>query len=302
MADQDEDWKKFLAATEEDPEEVETDDELEDEPDDAEEEDEEKDPKKSKKGKGDDADPEKDDPEKDDDDEEEDADEDEDPDDKDYKPRLKQFLNKDGSLNVEKIESSYIENGKEAVKLNNKVKEVEGNYNGLLAAIKAKPDVAKLLFGEEGAKKLLDDSSINTAQPGSQAAADTMSHPLLQHLEAQMNNASKKEYDDFVEAHPESVADPQKARLIGEFLEEHGQVYRRQHNGEIPSMKESLEAAYRYYGWDSDIKKKEDVAIAAKKKAATRPTSNSKHKASKKDITKGEEFFAKKLGVTLKKS
>lgn len=287
MAVSDDDWRKFLDSTEEDPEEVETDDELEDETEDDEEAEAEKKTKKPEKGEEENSD---DEGEGDDPDEEEAGD----PADKGtYTPRLKQFLTKDGTLDAKKIEDAYVESGKQAVALNKKVEEIEGNYNSLLEAIKAKPEVAKALFGEEGAKKLTN------SQPAS-GGGDLPQHPLLQHLEAQMKNNSTAEYNEFVELHPESVTDPEKARKIGSFLKTHGAIYREEHNGEIPSMKESLEAAYRYYGWDLEIKGKEDIATAAKKTAATRTTPQGKRQATKKETSQGEQFFAKKLGVKLK--
>lgn len=294
MADQDEDWKKFLDSTEEDPEEVETEDDSEDET----EEDDPKDKKpakKSDKDEDDNPDDEEDSEEEDDSDEEDAAKAD------DYKPRLKQFLNKDGSLNAKKIEDAYVESGKQAVELNKKYEDLSGRFDQLLGAIKAKPDIAKTLFGEEGAKKLANDTSIETSGSGGGGGNQEPANPLLQHLDAQLKNASKREYNEFVEAHPEAVTDPEKARKIGEFLKVHGEVYRRENNGEIPSMKESLEAAYRYHGWDLEIEGKEDVATAAKKAAATRTTPRGgKSKASKSEIQKGEQFFANKLGVKLR--
>lgn len=308
MAVSDEDWKAFMDSTELDPDEVETDDELEDEPDDQEEDDPKADPKKSKKDEEEDPD----DPEEDDDSEEEDEDdpeEDDDPakkkgGDDDYKPRLKQFLNDDGTLNAKSIEDAYVESGKQAVQLNSDLRQSREDYTELLGAIKANPEAAKLLFGEDGAKKLAENSNIpKGGTPGGNGGndVDLSSHPLFKHLEAQMNNASRKEYEEFVDAHPEAVTDPKKAELIGEFLKVHGEMYRRTHNGEIPSMKDSLEAAYRYHGWDTEIKSKEELATAAKKTAATRKNGGAKKTATKKEVSKGEEFFARKLGVTLKK-
>jgi hypothetical protein len=297
MAQLDEDWKKFLDATEEDAEEVETvdaedeteeiegadnDDSAESDEDDEEEtdeedaDDEEADPKKDKKAKK----------------EKSDADT--------YKPRLKQFLNDDGSLNAKKIEEGYIESGKQAVKLNTRVEELtesEGklrtDYSALLEAIKAKPDIAKALFGEEGAKKLASSQPLT-------AKKTEETNPLLKHIEAQMNNASEKDYNEFVKAHPEAVTDPEKARKIGSFMKLYGSNYRDEHNGEIPPMKEALEAAYKFHGWDLKVKKKEDVAIAAKKVASTRSSGNARRPATKKQAEMGEQFFAQKLGVKLK--
>jgi len=302
MAVSDEDWKSFMDSIDEEPEEVETGDESEDENEDLEDQDQEDDQDKSKKGD------ESDDDDSGEDDEEDDSEEDDDDkedDDKDqYSPRLKQFIKSDGTYDLEKAEKSYIESGKQAVQLDKDLKEVRENYGELLGAIKAKPDVAKALFGEAGAKQLLENDRIPTGgspSSGSGDQIDISSHPLLKHLEAQMNNASRKEYEDFVEAHPEAVTDPSKAEKIGDFLKLHGAMYRKDHNGEIPGMKDSLEAAFRYYGWDLETKKNEELATAAKKTAATRRSGGAKKSATKKEVTKGEEFFARKLGVTLKK-
>lgn len=295
MAVPDEDWKHFLDSTKEEPEEVETD-----------EEDEPEDPKKAAKSDQDDPDEkDEDDPDEEDDSKQDDDSKKDDPSNKKtgddtYKPRLKQFLNDDGSLKAKEIEDAYVESGKRAVTLDKQVKDLteqfEGmrtDYGALLDAIKAKPDIAKALFGEEGAKKLAN-SQPASAQPAKQT------DPLLQHLSAQMTRQSRTAYDEFVKAHPEAATDPEKARLIGEFLEIHGATYRKQHDGEIPSMKESLEAAYRYYGWDLEVEKKESVATAAKNAAATRSSGTAKRSATKKETTLSEEFFAKKLGVKLK--
>lgn len=301
MAVSDEDWKNFLDSTELDPDEVETDPEedLEDEPQDDPEDKPKADPKKSTE----DEEENPDDPEEGDDPEEDEEDPEEDPKPSDYQPRLKQFLKEDGTVDLENLEKSYIESGKQAVKLDNDLKQIRSDYGELLGAIKANPEVAEKLFGKEGAKSLIENNNIPTGgNPGGKGGGSdpVASHPLLRHLEAQQANASRREYEEFVEAHPEAVTDPEKARKIGTFLKKHGEIYREENNGEIPSMKESLEEAYRYYGWDLEIKKKEDVAVAAKKTAATRRTPSAKRAATKKEASMGEQFFANKLGVKLK--
>ncbi len=300
MAVSDEDWKNFMDSTELDPDEVETGDDPEDETEDPnEEEDPKVDPKKSKE----DVEEDPDDPEEGDDPEEdEEEDPKKDPKPSDYQPRLKQFIKDDGEYDLETAEKSYIESGKQAVKLDTDLKQIRSDYGELLGAIKAKPEVAEALFGKEGAKQILANESIPTGgtPSGSGGSNPIASHPLLQHLEAQQANASRREYNEFVETHPEAVTDPEKAKKIGTFLKKHGEIYREENNGEIPSMKESLEEAYRYYGWDLEIKKKEDVASAAKKTAATRRTPSAKRAATKKETSQGEQFFANKLGVKLK--
>lgn len=304
MAVSDEDWQKFLAATEEDPEEVETDEE--DEPEGDEEEDDKPKPKKSDDDEEDDPKPKKT-PKKGESEEEDtevEDDEEEDPADP-PKSTVKQFLNDKGEFDQKKAEKAYIESSKEAVRLNGELEKTTEGYTKLLDALAANPKAAEALFGKDGAKKFLDSrgkSGGAGGDAGAGAGSDALdSHPVIQHMQAKMDNDSRKEYDDFVSAHPEAVTDPEKRRLIGDFLKLHGQVYRAEHKGEIPNMKDSLEAAYRYYGWElGTTSKKEDLAIAAKKAAATRSSGNAKKGGKKNEVSQGEQFFAQKLGVKLK--
>lgn len=308
MAVEDKDWQDFLNSTEKNDPDVETelDEEPEDEKDDLDEEEEaptKNDPKKGKENTPDDQE-EGDDPEEDDEEEDPEKDKPE-----EYKPRLKQFIDKDGKYNLEKAEKSYIESGKQAVKLekdlkesNDTLEEVRNGYSQLLGAIKAKPEVAKQLFGEDGAKRLLADQNIpngGTPQVGSESNADISGHPLLRHLEAQFQNRNKKEYDDFIETHPEAISDPERKRKIGEFLEIRGPLYTKQNNGEIMSLAQGLKEAYEHYGWDKEDAEAEKVATAAKKAAATRSNGGAKTTKKKSEVSKGEDFFAKKLGVKL---
>lgn len=304
MAVSDEDWKNFLESTEEEPDEVETDpiEDPEDEPTDPDEDDPKTDPKKSTEDEEENPDDPAEDPKEDDPKEDEEEDDPKgDPKPSDYQPRLKQFLKEDGTVDLEKMEKSYIESGKQAVKLDSDLKQIRSDYGELLGAIKAKPEIAEALFGKEGAKQIIANDNIpNGGSPSGSGNDPIATHPLLRHLEAQQANASKREWTEFVDLHPEAVTDPEKARKIGTFLKKHGEIYREENNGEIPSMKESLEEAYRYYGWDLEIKKKEDVATAAKRTAATRRTPAAKRAATKKESSMGEQFFANKLGVKLK--
>lgn len=304
MAVSDEDWQKFIKATEEDPDEVETDEEDETE------ESEEDDPKtKPKKSEEDEDDPKPTDPTKKgkpaEEDEEDDPEGDEEDPDDPPKSTVKQFLNDKGEFDLKTAEKAYIESSKEGVRLNGELEKATEGYTKLLDALAANPKAAEALFGKEGSKKFLESrgkSGGAGGDAGAGAGSDALdSHPVIQHMQAKMDNDSRKEYDDFVSAHPEAVTDPEKRRLIGEFLKLHGQVYRAQHKGEIPNMKDALEAAYRYHGWElGTTSKKEDLAIAAKKAAATRSSGNAKKGAKSKEVTQGEQFFAQKLGVKLK--
>lgn len=301
MADTDEDWQAFLKSTELDDDEVETppgeDENLEDEerPEQP-----AKKPVPEKKPVDSDADkkpPAKVEPKKPAADEDKDAaeakkaaaDKKKPPAADAYKSKLTQFHNDEDELDIEKIEKAYIETSKEGVRLNSRVEEVEGQMKQLLQAIAKDPDVAKKVLGEEGAKTL--DSDIKGTTP----PAD----PIVADYEAKLTKQSRQEYNDFVEVHPESVSDPDKAAKISSFLKFYGPWYSKENGGEIAGMKDSLEAAYRHHGWDLEVESKEDLASAARDAAATKRPPAGKKSSKKGGFTKEETFFANKLGVKL---
>lgn len=208
-----------------------------------------------------------------------------------YKPRLKQFFNDDGKLDSEKLETAYIESSKQGVKLNEDLEKEREKYTRLVDAIKAKPEAAKILLGEEGAKNLAKEGDLEDKQ--------TLD-PYARHIKAQLDKANKKEYNDFIDAHPEAATDPEKIQKIGKFLKRYAVEYAEDNDGELPTMKNAFEAAYRYYDWSLGTTKEEDLAIAAKKNGSTRHTPNKKHPVKKQKKSDMTEFFANKMNVKLK--
>lgn len=312
MADVDNDWDEFMSAAAKDygdkPDEDEDidDDELEDDEDaDDEQEDKPKKPTKKASKKAADAaeeDDEDESDEDDDDDSEDDEDESEEEDDESktskstYKPRLKQFFDDKGKPDLKKYEEGYINSSKEAVRLNGELKaerdarvESQGNFTNLAKAIqKNDPDLAKKIFDGDTLKEL-----------DKKPAADAPKDPFTRDYEAKLRKQSKAEYDQFIELNPKAVTDPSKADKIGAYLKLYGEWYKEQNDGEIPSMKDALEATYRHFGWDAAKEKKEKVATAAKKTAANRSSGGGKKVAKKSEVSKMESVFAKKLGVKL---
>ena len=312
MADVDKDWDEFMATAAEDYADKDTEDEdLDDDVDDedADEEDQEDKPKKStKKAGGKDADAEEDDDDSDeeDDDSEDDEDESDEEDDSDdddsetsksnYKPRLKQFFNKDGKPDLKKLEDGYINSSKEAVRINDELKaerdarvESQNNFTNLAKAIK--DNDPKL------AAKIFDGDTLKELDKKPAAAGDK--DPFTRDYEAKLRKQSKAEYDQFIEQNPEAVTDPTKAEKIGSYLKFYGEWFKKENDGEIPSMKEALEATYRHYGWDIQNEKKEKLHTAKKKTAATRSSGSGKKTPKKSEVSKMESHFAKKLGVKL---
>lgn len=328
MADQD--WDTFMASTKEGQEEVETPETEEDETPEAP----EVDPKQTPAKSTEDEEPENPEnpeaPEKDPKGPEPAADEEDDlvdpkskPDeapapsgDEGYKPRLTQFVDKDGKLDPEKIEKAYIESSKEAVRLANELKEQQEGNKEILVKIANDPDLAKAFFTKEQLDEIERNGGV--PKPGAQPNDD----PVRSHFEAQLLKTQREEYDDFVDKNPTATTDPDRAKKISEFIPVHRDLYRKENGGMLPSMKDTLTAAFRYHGWPlaEDVEQKESTAEIARKAketeealkaasrknaAATKTPSQSKKAPAKQEFTKEQLFFAGKLGYTaddLKKS
>ena len=287
-------WDDVIAATKEEPEEVETDledENLEDDPN-ANEEDPKKNPS-NPEGGDDPDDPEN--PEEDPEGDEDDPKNPKDPKSEDeYKPRLTQYLDSEGKTDLKKLEDAYINSSKEAVNLNNRLKELEGQNKQILDAIARDPEIAKKLLGEQGAEDLKQ-----SRQPD-----NTPKDPYTRHIQSQITRKQKEQYDEFVEHHPEAVSDPDRAEKISWYLSTFGPAHL-ERTGEIAEMKDMLTAAYRHFGWDLADEKAEKLAAATKSAASTTPTPKAKKPAPKQQFTKEQVEMARKLGYStddLKKS
>lgn len=232
-----------------------------------------------------------------------------------YKPRLTQFFDKDGKLSVEKIEKGYIETSKEAVRLANELKDQKEGNREILAKIANDPELAKRFFTPTEIEQIEKAGGV----PDPKAAQDA--DPVRSHFEAQLLKTQREEYDSFVEANPSAI-NPERAQTISDFIPVYRDMYRKENNGMLPSMKETLTAVYRLKGWElaEEVEAKNQVqeearkareeadalkAASRKDAAATQTPSRSKKAPAQPQFSKEAISIANKLGYTvedLKKS
>jgi hypothetical protein len=232
-----------------------------------------------------------------------------------YKPRLTQFFDKDGKLSTEKIEKGYIETSKEAVRLAQELKEQKEGNREILAKIANDPELAKRFFTPDEIQQIEKAGGV----PDPKAAQDA--DPIRSHFEAQLLKTQREEYDSFVEANPSAI-DPARAQTISEFIPLYRDMYRKDNNGMLPSMKDTLTAVYRLKGWElaEDVASKNEVEERARKAqeeaealkqasrkdaAATQTPARSKKAPAQPQFSKEAIAMANKLGYTvedLKKS
>lgn len=121
--------------------------------------------------------------------------------------------------------------------------------------------------------------------------------PVLVHMRTQLDQQAEKDLQDFRKENPEIDTDPEIRENVNKYIKFYSH-YAYQNEGRLPGMRESLDAAYKHFGYNDN--KEEKVANQAKQNAS-QPKSGSKAKkgssgSGDKDLTDEEKAFAQKMG------
>lgn len=219
----------------------------------------------------------------DDDDETEDSDEEEteDEDESEFEKRFTQFKGETYEEYTPNLEKAYGELLGKVTRLEQSAKNDAQNMDAIRSAIKNDPDFAKKL------DDMLDGKSQDVT-------ADSATLYARQQLESQM----EKEYNEFVESHPELESDPTIQEKVLKTLGDFGNQSKKE--GKIMSMGDALRKAWAYHGY-SDTKEK---VLAKAKESASKSKNGNKAKKTTTTSTKAKHSpeqlaYAKKWGVEL---
>lgn len=219
----------------------------------------------------DESDEETDDESDDSDDEGEDESDDEDS--EDFKKRFTQIKGDSPTEYLKNLETTYAEHSKEAVKLNRQNKELQKVVDRINQLVAANPELAKAFKGDEVKQEEV-------------AAKD----PAVAWAEAEMQRTWQKDYDEFVEQHPEIESDPALADELNEQLSVVRDVIQKK-EGRLVGMGEGLRKAWKLLDKDDT---QEKVRMAAKENA-----SKGKSASGKKSDSKGKTKFTESQVETM---
>lgn len=220
----------------------ETQDETEDDVEDTEDEDEEETDDES-----DDSDDEGEEDESEDDSDEEDA--------EDFKKRFTQIKGDTSDEYLKNLEDTYAKSGTEASKLSKENKDLKAVVDRIQEAIAKDPKLAEALKGADV-----------------EAQKDTKpKDPVLAWAESERDRVWQKDYDKFLEAHPEIETDPELAEALNKKLAVIKRVTEEEED-RLVGMAEGLKAAWRLLGKDDT---QEKVRMAAKDSASKGKTVSS---------------------------
>lgn len=210
---------------------------------------------------------------------EEDADAETEEDDKpEFKKRFTQFKGETYEAYVPELEKAHAHLIGELTRVKQGDKDKQGKIDAVMAAAAKDPEFAKKLdelMGEEAEQVTVDPALLKARQD----------------MEEQMT----KDYNAFVDLHPELETDPILSKEVFEYIEELGALSRKK--GKIMSMKSALTKAWALARPDDDDQEK--VVVKAKEVAAKAKTGSSAKKPVKKSgFTEEQIRVAKKWGLT----
>lgn len=233
-----------------------------------------------------------------------DADGDDDDGDDDSKPgddtkqrRFTQFAG-DGSdeAYLSNLEKGYLNTSKEAVRLNSELEDSQAKIDAITRAAAADPELASklssVLQGQGGAQGAGGSGS----DRDSSADADA-DNPFVRNLQAEWQEKSEKEIDDFIEANPEVVTDPKIKGDVQYWMKQFSNAHFNR-TGRLMSGGEAMAAAYKHLGLDNKLEK-QNLADGAKKNAAPARQRNKAKKSSggqKPRFTDAQIAMAKSMG------
>jgi len=151
------------------------------------------------------------------------------------------------------LEEGYRNTSKEGLRLSATNKELEVRVNQLMAAVAKNPELAATLNATQDNK------------PAAPSAA--MADPALAYFKSEFEAKMVKEYDSFVDEHPELTSDETLANKVNQRLANFRNVIFETEGRQI-GMQEGLEMAWTSLGLPLTESKQEATAMAVKSQAS----------------------------------
>lgn len=210
--------------------------------------------------------------------EDDDKSETDDDDEPEFKKRFTQFKGDSYEEYVPELEKAHANLLGEMTRLKQADKDKQGKLDAVMAAAARDPEFAKKL------DELMGDD-----------AQEVTVDPALLKARQDMEESMAKEYQEFVDEHPELETDPVLGKQVLEQVTELGHLARKQ--GKILSMGKALKKAWALVHEDDDTPEK---VVTKAKEIATKPKAGGSPKkpVKKTDFTEEQLSVAKKWGLT----
>lgn len=183
---------------------------------------------------------------------------------------------------IKNLEESYRKSSQEGKLNHQKAKENQERIDRITSVIAKNPEIAKVIADAS------DDTEISLTVD-----------PALLHARQDMENKMEKDYNSFVDSHPELETDPELQEKVLDEVKIFGDAARKK--GKILGMDEALRKAWISLGLDKEDSK-EKIVTKAKETASKPKTNNGNKKSSGKTPTLSPEQIkaGKRMGLTEK--
>lgn len=195
------------------------------------------------------------------------------------------------------LEEAYKNSSAEGVRLAQENQLQARRMQNLVAAAKSDPEFAEKL------NAILSEGGTTAGAGGDAGTAKTpgaAQNPFLANAESEWKRKSEKEAQEFIDANPEVLSDPQINAKVRKRMETISRI-EWEENERLITAGEAMEEAYRQLGY-ADKRGKNKVINGAKKSVSpTRPAGTKKKPKTASDFTEGQLVFAAEMGVSKEK-
>lgn len=150
------------------------------------------------------------------------------------------------------LEKGYLNSSAEALKLKDEIDTAKAQLDNILRVAAANPEVAKAIAAA--------DSSVKVPVSGASDPAE--SNPFIRSAQAEWQERSEKEIQEFIDANPEIATDPKISEDVRRYMKlfSNEQFER---TGKLMTGGEAMENAFKFLGLE-DKREKQNLAAGAK--------------------------------------
>lgn len=192
---------------------------------------------------------------------------------------------------ISNLEKAYEASSAEGINLNQKLQQATRRVEAIMEAVQSDKELADKLYAAL-------EGNPSSASPKGEAAPTT--DPFLVHAKTEWEETSTKEAQEFIDANPEVVSNPQINADVKRWMEVFSnEEYKTK--GRLMTAGEAMTKAYKHLGYEDKREARKSLSDVKKAAAPTRPQGSRKPAKTASDFTDSQLDFAGKMGISKEK-
>lgn len=199
---------------------------------------------------------------------------------------------------ISNLEEGYKNSSAEAIRLKGELDTASGRLDTFMRVVGNNPELATAFnkaLGEAGDNG--SGSGSGGSDDGSNSQGSGLDNPFIKNMQAEWQEKSEVEIQEFIDANPEVVTDPEVSKDVKHYMKLFSNDYY-ERTGKLMSGGEAMAKAYKHLGLE-DKRGKQDLANGAKKNLTPPRSRGNKAKKSggqKPKFTADQIAMAKAMG------